>query len=72
MQNWKKEAYQDDEHILAIDGQDTTTIVKVSQSIVESSNGSTESLNAYHFQCVYSINGYEHNVRLYDIKQVTI
>ena len=49
------------------DGKKTLYIGKVSRSVVESSNGSTISLNGYHSQqCL------EHNIGVYDIRQVTI
>ena len=48
----KKLAYENDEYIYASNGKHTSGIGKVSQSVVESSNGTTISLNGYHSQQV--------------------
>ena len=48
----KKLTYENDEDILASNGKHTSGIGKVSQSVVESSNGTTISLNEYHSQQV--------------------
>ena len=52
MPKWKKYANENCEDILESDGKYTSSIGKVSQSVIESSNGSMVNPNEYQSQCV--------------------